>query len=59
MVLADTLSRAYLEDEPHSEDLSENLICTVNQVISNLPASDKKLEVIRQVTANDPVMLKL
>ena len=30
MVLADTLSRAYFEDEPHSEDFSEDLICAVN-----------------------------
>ena len=59
MLLADTLSRAYLEDEPPSEDLGEDLVCAVNQVISNLPVSDAKLEVIRQATANDPVMLKL
>ena len=46
MLLADTLSRAYLEDEPPSEDLGEDLVCAVNQVISNLPVSDAKLEVI-------------
>ena len=59
MLLADTLSCAYLEDELASQELSEDLICAVNQVMSNLPVSDAKLEAIRQATASDPVMLKL
>ena len=32
MLLADTLSRPYLKDEPASQELSEDLICAVNQV---------------------------
>ena len=59
IVLPDTLSCAYLDDKPHSDDLSEDLFYSVNQVISNLPVSDAKLEVIRQATASDPAMLKL
>ena len=59
MLLADTLSRAYLDDEPASEDLNEDLICAVNQVLNYLPVSDTKLNMIRQATASDPIMLKL
>ena len=58
MLLADTLSHTYLEDEPASEDLSEDLISAVNQVMSNLPVSDAKLEAIRQATVSDPVIIK-
>jgi len=43
MLLADTLSRAYLEDEPPLEELGEDLICAINQVINNSPVSDDKL----------------
>ena len=59
MTLADTLSRAYLEDEPNSDNLSEDLICAVNMVLNNLPVSDAKLKAIQQATRADPVMTKL
>ena len=59
ILLADTLSRAYLDDEPASEDLNEDLICAVNQVLNYLLVSDTKLNMIRQATASDPIMLKL
>ena len=59
MTVADTLSRAYLEDEPNSDDLSEDLICAVNMVLNNLPVSDAKLQAIQQATKADPFMTKL
>ena len=38
--LADTLSRAYINDKPESTDLEEDLICAVNLIVSNLPVYD-------------------
>ena len=58
MTVTDTLSRAYLEDEPNSDELSENLIYAVNMVPNNLPVSDAKLQAIQQATKADPVMTK-
>ena len=59
MTVTDTLSRAYLEDEPNFDELSENLIYAVNMVLNNLPVSDAKLQAIQQATKADPVMTKL
>ena len=47
MILADTLSRAYINDKPENTDLEEDLICAVNLIVSNLPVSDPKLTEIR------------
>ena len=59
MVLADTLSRAYINDKPESSDLEEDLICAVNLIVSNLPVSDPKLTEIRTATEQDTVMMRL
>ena len=59
MTLADILSCAYLEDEPNSDDLSEDLICAVNIVLNSLSLSDAKLKALQQATIADPVMIKL
>ena len=58
MILADTLSRAYIKGAPDS-DLEEDLVCAVSLVIDNLPVSDPKLEAIRVATERDPTMTKL
>ena len=59
MTVTDTLSRAYLEDKPNSDDLSKDLIYALNMVLNNLPVSDAKLQAIQQATKADPVMTKL
>ena len=41
--LTDILSCAYLENEPNSVELSEDLINAVNIVLNSLPESDAKL----------------
>ena len=58
MILADTLSRAYIKGAPDS-DLEEDLVCAMSLVIDNLPISDPKLETIRVATERDPTMTKL
>ena len=58
MVLADTLSRAYIKGNPDI-DLEEDLICAVNLVMDNLPVSDPKLKTIHDATENDSTMTKL
>ena len=59
MILADTLSRAYINDKPESTDLEEDLICAVNLIVSNLPVSDPKLTEIRSATERDTTMMRL
>ena len=59
MILADTLSRAYVNANPESGDLEEDLICVVNLIVSNLPVSNPKLQVIRNATEQDSTMMKL
>ena len=59
MVLADTLSRAYIKGKPESNELEDDLICAVNLVVNNLPVSDPKLQEIRSATEQDPTLVKL
>ena len=58
MILADTLSRAYVKGTPDS-DLEEDLVCAVSLVMDNLPVSDPKLKAICDATEKDPTMTKL
>ena len=58
MILADTLSRAYVKGTPDS-DLEEDLVCAVSLVMDNLPVSDPKLKAICDATERDPTMMKL
>ena len=59
MILADTLSRAYINVKPDSTDLEEDLICAVNFIVSNLPVSDPKMTEIRSATEQDTTMIRL
>ena len=53
MILADTLSCAYVNTNSDSENLEEDLACAVNLVVNNLPVSDPKLEEFRSATEQD------
>ncbi|XP_033098534.1 uncharacterized protein K02A2.6-like, partial [Anneissia japonica] len=56
MHAADTLSRAPLESTENAKDALETQVeAYVNCVVGNLPASDKRLQQIRDATAADPV----
>ncbi len=59
MILADTLSRAYINDKPDNTNLEEDLICAVNLIMSNLPVSEPKLKEIRNATEQDTTMMRL
>ena len=60
MVLADTLSRGFIDDEDsNAKTLEEDVICAVNSVLSNAPISNPKLEEVRMATRQDPTMNKL
>ena len=60
MVLADTLSRAFIDDpDCTTKSLEEELICAVNFVLNNAPISDPKLEEVRLATLQDPEMHQL
>ena len=54
MILADTLSRAYITDCPTSQStFEEELACMVHMVLSNTPFTDAKLEEVRKATSED------
>lgn len=58
MTLADTLSRAYLPNNSSSE-LEQDIDCYVHAVIRNLPASDSRLQEIRDEIMKDQDMIKV
>ena len=59
MMLADTLSCAYINDKPENTDLEEDQICAVNFIMSNLPISDPKRTEIFSATEHDTTMMRL
>jgi len=59
MILADTLSRAYVNSYQESDILEENLVCAINLIVNNLPVSDPKLEEIHSATTQDSTMVTL
>ena len=57
MILADTLSCAYITDCPTSQSsFEEELACMVHMVLSNAPFTDAKLEEVRKATSEDMTM---
>ena len=54
MVVADTLSRAYLQDS--NNDMEDEISTYVHTVMSSIPASDGKLEQIKTQTRSDETM---
>ena len=51
LFLADTLSRAYVQDH-HNKELLDDIEVMVHSVIQEIPASPVKLEEIRRATAD-------
>ena len=57
MILADTLSCAYIKDCPTSQStFEEEVACMVHMVLSNAPFTDAKLEEVRKATSEDTTM---
>ncbi|CAK1599497.1 unnamed protein product [Parnassius mnemosyne] len=52
MYLADTLSRAPIP-ELYNDKVSDNVLCQVHMIVSNMPVSHKKLSVIKNETLKD------
>ncbi|CAB3992300.1 Hypothetical predicted protein [Paramuricea clavata] len=60
MIIADTLSRAYLtDDDVDSSKMNEELECYVHTVTSRMPVSEERLEQIKKETAIDQTMKTL
>ena len=60
MIDADALSRAPTEVPTDQDLIAENdMQCHINAVIQQLPATDSRLEEIREKTASDPVLTEL
>ena len=58
MVLADTLSRAYIPKDPADSSLEEELECAVHLITENAPISDVRLDEIKQMTKTDTALAK-
>lgn len=60
MIIADTLSRAYLTDnDVDSSQINEELECYVHTVTSKVPVSEERLEQIKKETVMDQTMKTL
>ena len=59
MVLADTLSRAYIPSNPTDNSLEEELECAVHLITDNAPISDARLDEIKQMTKVDKALITL
>ena len=59
MVLADTLSRAYIPEDPADTSMEEELECAVHLITENAPISDARLDEIKQMTKTDTALAKL
>ena len=59
MILADTLSRAYIHNTEQQEDFDKELSSYIHSILANIPATDTRLEEIRVATAQDEKMQSL
>ena len=61
MYVADTLSRAYLpfESSADEQELAEDINVLVHSLLSDYPASIKKMEQLREETAQYPELSQL
>ena len=60
MVLADTLSHAYIDNCSKSQStLEEDLACVVHMVLDSAPFTNAKLEEVRKATTEDATMMLL
>ena len=57
--VADTLSRKFIQAEPEDNDTVEDLNIQVHCLFNNMPVTDKKMQQLRQTTAEDPQMQEL
>ena len=55
LVIADTLSRAPLSVSTEQEDLQAEVSTFIDNVISHLPATDKRLDEYREAQSQDPI----
>ena len=53
MHVADTLSRAYLNEQPTDADLTNDMEVMVHSLIANLPMTQEKLAQMKSATAQD------
>ena len=59
MVLADTLSCAYIPSNPTDNSLEEELVCAVHLITDNAPISNARLDEIKQITKADKALVTL
>ncbi|KAL5509950.1 hypothetical protein EMCRGX_G005401 [Ephydatia muelleri] len=58
MVIADTLSRAYISDTS-TDRMDNELMSAVHMVLENAPATDKRIQEIKELTQSDTTLQRL
>ena len=58
MVIADTLSRAYISDTS-TDRMDNELMSAVHMVLENAPATDKRIQEIEELTQSDTTLQRL
>ena len=58
MVIADTLSRAYISDTS-TDRMEDELMSAVHMVLENAPATDKRIQEIKELTESDTTLQRL
>lgn len=59
MYVADTLSRAYLNEPPTDLELSNDMKVMVHSLVVNLPMTEEKLAQLKSATAQDNTLQML
>ena len=59
MYVADTLSRAFVDEDNAKQEYNEEMDIMIHTIVQNLPISDEKLSVMRNATMRDPELLSL
>ena len=59
MYVADTLSRAYLDEPPSEQELSDDMEIIVHSLVERLPLTKEKLAQMKAATAQDEILQML
>ena len=59
MYVADTLSRAYLDEPPSEQELSDDMEVIVHSLVERLPLTKEKLAQMKAATAQDEILQML
>ena len=59
LIIADTLSRSHLNTLPDHDNINEDIEVMIHTMITNLPVSHDKINILKMDTANDPELVEV